>query len=123
MDIIQNGEGIALPVFQFLLAGLTRVQRRLANEGEVVVAARGIRDRGAAVGGDAERSRVGDGAAVHPNVAAPRVTNADGIAGVATAIDVADSDSAAVGGSRRDSAVTSRSGKSLHDVPPSLVPT
>ena len=123
---IQNGEGIALSASSnvFLVAGQARVQLRLANEGEVVVAAGSVRDRGAAIGGDAELGRVADAAAVHCDRAAPGVANADSVAGIAAAVDVADPNRAAIGGSSRDAAVTSRSGiRELHDVMPSLVPT
>src|SRR5688572_22034638 len=101
----------------FLVAGQARVQQRLANEGAVVVAARTVRDSGAAVGGDAELGRVTDAAAVHRDRAAPGIANADGVAGIATAVDVADRHRTAIGGSSCDAAVTSRSGIcELHDV-------
>src|SRR5918998_4704831 len=94
----------------------------LADEGEVVIAARGVRDRGAAVGGDAQLSAVGDGAAVDRNRAAPGVANADGVAGIAAAVDVPDCDRAAIGGSGSDATVTSRS-DILHFPMPSLWPS
>src|SRR5215207_4024629 len=77
----------------------------LADEGEVVIAAGGVRDRGAAVGRDAELGRVGDGAAVDAHVAPAGVANADGVAGIAAAVDIADSGNAAVGRCARNAAV------------------
>jgi hypothetical protein len=55
----------------------------LADESEVVAAAGGVRDRGAAAGGHADAGGVGDGATVNRNRAAPGVANADGVASVA----------------------------------------
>src|SRR5215213_9969309 len=93
----------------------------LADEGEVVIAAGGVRDRGAAVGRDAQLGRVGDGTTVGANVAAPGVADADGVAGIAAAVDVPNRGHAAVGGRRSNAAVTRRSGiRELHDVMPSL---
>ncbi len=76
--------------------GFAAQQRALADEGEVVVAAGGVGDRGAAVGRDTQVGQVGDVSAVDPN-RANGVADADGITGVAAAVDVGDRDRAAVG--------------------------
>ena len=90
----------------------------LANEGEVVAATGSIGDRRAAIGGNAERGGVADAAAVNRNRAAPGVANADGVAGIAAAVYITDGNSAAIGGSGCDAAITSRSGVGkLHDLP------
>src|SRR4051812_32615925 len=108
-------------------AGRVEERRRsyadwLADEGEVVIATGGVGDGGAAVGGDAKQGLVGDGAAINPD-RADRVTNADGAASIAAAVDVGDRDCAAIGGTARNAAVPRRSGIcELHDVMPSLLP-
>ena len=63
--------------------------KALADEGEVVIAAGGVGDGGAAVGRDAQVGQVGDAAAVD-RPTAPGVADADGVAGIAAAVDVAD---------------------------------
>src|SRR5215212_6449900 len=80
----------------------------LADEGEVVIAAGGIGDCGATVGRDAELGRVGDSAAINAYVAPAGVANADGVAGIAAAVDIADGGNAAVGRCACNAAVTSR---------------
>src|SRR4051794_21231877 len=112
------------PLLRYRLRDVLANSNALADEGEVVIAAGGVRDGGAAVGGDAQLGAVGDGAAINANIAAPSVANADSVAGIAAAVDVADRNRAAIGGSGSNAAVTSRSGfRELHDVMPSLVPT
>src|SRR5690349_14982519 len=106
----ESGRALALPEFRCLLCGRTREQPALANEGEVVAAARSIGDSGAAIGGDVESGGVADAAAVNRDRAAPGVANADGVAGVAAAVHIADGNCAAVRGSSRNAAVTGRSG-------------
>src|SRR5215213_4073091 len=109
-------------------AGRVEERRRsyvdwLTDEGEVVITTRGVRDGGAAVGGDAQQGLVGDGAAINTD-RADRVANADGAAGIATAVDIAQRNRAAIGGSGTNAAVPRRSGLcELHDSLPSLVPT
>src|SRR5215217_231248 len=118
------GRALPSPLLCFSLRARLANSNALADEGEVVVAAGGVRDRGAAVGGDAQLGRVADAAAIDSDVAAPGVANADGVAGIAAAVDVADCDRAAIGRSGCNAAVTSRGGiRELHDVMPSLVPT
>ena len=73
--------------------------RTLTDKGEVVVAAGGIGNGRAAIGRDAEVRQVGDRPTVDAN-RAPGIADADGVAGVATAVDVSDGDRAAVSGSR-----------------------
>src|SRR5918995_1604316 len=68
----------------------------LADEGEVVVAAGGVRDRGAAIDRDAERGRVQAVAAVDNRIG-KGIADTDGVTDVATAVDVADGDGATVG--------------------------
>src|SRR5215213_5554873 len=77
--------------------GFSAQQRALADEGEVVVAAGGVRDGSAAVSRDIQVGHVPNGAAVDRDPAAPGVANADGITGIATAVDVADGDRATIG--------------------------
>ena len=118
------GRALPSPLLCFSLRAALANSNALADEGEVVIATRGVRDRGAAVGGDAQLGRVGDAAAIDANIAPPGVADAKGVAGIAAAVDVADGDRAAIGGSGSNAAVTSRSGiRELHDVMPSLVPT
>src|SRR5215213_1287196 len=85
----------------------------LTDEGEVVVAARGVRDRGATVDRDPEGGGVQAVAAVdlgiHRHIAGG-VADADSITDVATAVDIADGDSAAVGRGRGNAAVARRGG-------------
>src|SRR5215203_5500654 len=88
--------------------GFTAQHRLLADEGEVVVPTGGVGDSSAAVGRDVQLSRVGDGTTVDSNRAAPGVTDTDGITSIATAVDVADGDHAAVGRRRRNSAIARR---------------
>src|SRR5215207_2274575 len=64
----------------------TRLEESLADEGEVVIAAGSVRDRGAAVGRDAQQGLVGDGAAIDAHIAPTGVANADGVAGIAAAV-------------------------------------
>src|SRR5215207_7912128 len=90
----------------------------LTDEGEVVITAGGVRDRGAAVGRDTQVGQIGDAAAVdtdRPN----GVADADGVPRIAAAVDVADADSPAIGGRGRHAAVPCE----LHDGLPSLLPT
>src|SRR5262245_19558828 len=94
----------------------------LADEGQVVVATGGVRDRGAAVGRDAQRGAVGVGAAIDGHRAVG-VAHADGAAGVAAAVDVTNGHRAAIGGCGRNAAVTGGSGiRVLHDRSPSRWP-
>src|SRR4051794_28507748 len=94
----------------------------LADEGEVVIPARGVRDRGATVGGNVQQGLVRDGAAINAD-RADRVANADSAAGIAAAVDVAQRNRAAIGGRRSNAAVPRRrSIYELHDSLPSLVP-
>src|SRR5829696_1875505 len=66
--------------------------RTLADEGEVVVAAGGVRDRGATVGRDVEGGRVQATATVCSDRASPGVADADGVTDVAPTVDVANGD-------------------------------
>src|SRR5829696_4367249 len=79
--------------------------RTLADEGEVVVAAGGVRDRGATVGRDVERRRVEATATVCSDRASPGVADADGVTGVAAAVDVANGDRTAARRGRRHAAI------------------
>src|SRR5829696_7579942 len=76
--------------------GFPAQRRALADEGEVVVTARGVRDRGAAVSRDTEVGQVPDSSTVDRD-RADGVANADGITGIAAAVDVGNRDGAAVG--------------------------
>src|SRR5215216_5262294 len=118
------GRALPSPLLCFSLRARLANSNALADEGEVVVTTGGVRDRGAAVCGDAQLGRVGDSAAVYAQRAAPSVAHADRVAGIAAAVYVADGDRAAIGGSGGNATVTSRGGIcELHDVMPSLVPT
>src|SRR5215213_3580526 len=96
----------------------------LADEGEVVIAAGGVRNRGAAVGRDSQQGLVGDGTTIDTDRAARGVANADGVAGVAAAIDVADADRAAAGRRACNATIPCRRNICpLHDNLPSPFPT
>src|SRR5829696_7327493 len=69
----------------------------LADEGEVVVAAGSVGDGGTTVGRDVEGRRVEATATVCSDRASPGVADANGVTGVAAAVDVANRDRAAVG--------------------------
>src|SRR5215212_4882201 len=93
----------------------------LADKGEVVIPAGGVRNRRAAVGRDAQLRRVGHVSAVCRHRSPTRIADADGVAGIAAAVDVADLDGAATAGSRRHAAVARRRGIcELHGAMPSL---
>src|SRR5829696_2625213 len=95
----------------------------LADESEVVIAAGGIGDGGAAVGGDAQVGQIGDATAVNSDRTAPGVPDADGISRIAAAVDVAERSRATIGRRRGNAAVARRRGiRELHDSLPSLIP-
>src|SRR5215204_7052189 len=85
----------------------------LADEGEVVVAAGGVRDGGATVDRDPEGGGVQAVAAVdlgiHRHIAGG-VADADGITDVATAVDIADGDGATTRRGGGNAAVPRRGG-------------
>jgi hypothetical protein len=70
----------------------------LADEGEVVTAARGIGNRGASVDRHVERGGVEDVAAVNGRIRAEGIADSNRVADVATGVDVADGDGTAVRG-------------------------
>src|SRR5918993_2539981 len=85
--------------------GFAAQERALADESEVVVAARGVGDRRPAAGRDTQVGQVPDIPTIDTN--RPNgVSDADGIAGVAAAVDVGDRDRTAAGRRRGDPAVT-----------------
>src|SRR5688500_13365903 len=111
----------------------------LTDKGEVVITTRGVRDRGAAVGRDAQQGLVGDVSAVYRNRAsgarfalaplvadqsAAGVADANGIAHITATVDVTDRDDATIGRRRRHPTVARRSGiRELHVGLPFRVPT
>src|SRR5215216_2065195 len=76
----------------------------LADEGEVVIATRGIGDGGATVNRDVERGRVQAVAAIDLRIV-EGVADADGVTDVATAVDVTNGNGAAVRRCGRHAAV------------------
>src|SRR5215213_1003376 len=96
----------------------------LTDEGEVVITAGGVGDGGAAVGRDTQVGQIGDAAAVDSDRTTPGVADADGVPGIAAAVDVAERRRTAI--SRRRGNATVACGRGiceLHDGLPSLVPT
>src|SRR5918993_4463589 len=82
----------------------------LADEGEVVVAAGGVGDGGAAVDFDGESGRIQAIAAIDVRIGTIGVADADGVADVAAAVDVSGGNGAAVGRGGRDAAVAGGGG-------------
>ena len=99
-------------------------EKTLADEGQVVVAAGGVGDGRAAIGGDTQGGQVPDIATVDEDRAAPGVADANSVTGIAAAVNVADLNRTATGRRRRNAAVPRRGGIcELHDGLPSLMPT
>src|SRR4026209_1881000 len=80
----------------------------LADEGEIVVAARGVGDGRTPIDRDPDRGRVQAVATIDRRIGTDRVADADRVTGVATAVNVADRNGPAVGGRRCDAAISGR---------------
>ena len=78
--------------------------RGLADEGQVVVTARGVRNGGATVGRDTEIGQVPDVSAVDSD-RTRGIADTDGVAGIAAAVDVANTDRATIRGRGGDPTV------------------